>query len=97
MLAVNAERVLPFVDELEDPCHGWRREGGGSLREPADELVEEVLGADLEVEGVAAVLDEDVEQLPIPRVFRQSSNLVRSSRGSWGRTWRASIATWVSR
>lgn len=66
MLAVHAEGVLPFVDELENLGHGWRGEGGGSLGEAADEFVEEVFGADLEMEGVAAVLDEDVEQLRVP-------------------------------
>jgi hypothetical protein len=97
VLAVDTERVLPLVDELENPRHGWWREGRGSLREPADELVEEVLGADLEVEGVAAVLDEDIEQLVIARAFHQSYRLGRGKQGSWARTWRASIATWVSR
>lgn len=35
----------------------WR-----ALREATDELVEEVLCADLEVESIAAILDTDVEQ-----------------------------------
>jgi hypothetical protein len=34
-----------------------------ALGETADEFIEELLGADLEVEGVAAVLDADVEEL----------------------------------
>ena len=37
--------------------HRW------ALRETADELVQELFGADLEVERVAAVLDADVEEL----------------------------------
>jgi hypothetical protein len=36
---------------------------GRALGEAANELIEELLGADLEVEGVAAVLDADVEEL----------------------------------
>lgn len=63
MLAVNAKSVLPLVNELENLGHGRRRERRWALGEPSDELVEEVLGADLEVEGVAAILDEDVEEL----------------------------------
>jgi hypothetical protein len=35
----------------------------GAFGEAADELVEELLGADLEVERVSAVLDADVEEL----------------------------------
>ena len=34
-----------------------------ALRETADELVEELFGADLEVEWIAAVLDADIEEL----------------------------------
>lgn len=37
--------------------HWW------ALREATDELIEELLGADLEVKRVAAVLDADVEEL----------------------------------
>jgi hypothetical protein len=36
---------------------------GRALGKAADEFIEELLGADLEVEGVAAVLDADVEEL----------------------------------
>ena len=68
VLAVEAERVLPLVHELEDLGHGRGRERRRSFREPTHELVEEVLGADLEVERVPAVLDEDVEQLDGVRV-----------------------------
>jgi hypothetical protein len=37
--------------------HRW------ALRETADKLVQELFGADLEVERVAAVLDTDIEEL----------------------------------
>lgn len=37
-----------------------------SLRESSYELVEEVFGGDLEVEGVAAVFDADIEELGRP-------------------------------
>jgi len=39
------------------------RSDWGTFGESADQLVEELLGADLEVEGVAAILDADVEEL----------------------------------
>jgi len=38
---------------------------GRALGEAADELVEKLLGADLKVERVGAVLDADVEELCI--------------------------------
>ena len=53
----------PLLNRLEnamlDPCGPHRR----ALGEPTDKLIEEFLGADLQVEGVAAVLDADVEEL----------------------------------
>lgn len=36
---------------------------GRALRKPAHKLVEELLGADLEMERVAAVLDANIEEL----------------------------------
>lgn len=63
VLARDADRVLPLVHELEDLLHRGRRERRRPFGEAPDELVEELFRADLEVEGVAAVLDEDVEQL----------------------------------
>lgn len=58
-----ADGAAPLLDGLENlhlhpAVAHWR-----ALGEPADELVEELLCADLEVEGVAAVLDTDVEQV----------------------------------
>lgn len=62
-LARRADRALPLVHELENLLHRRRRVRRRPLGEPPHELVEELLGADLEVERVAAVLDEDVEEL----------------------------------
>lgn len=58
-----AYRLPPFFNQLEDAILDARRVHGRALGEAADELVEELLGADLEVERVAAVLDADVEEL----------------------------------
>lgn len=53
----------PFFDSLEDLSLHPSRADRGSLGKAADELVEEFLGADLQVKGVAAVLDADVEKV----------------------------------
>jgi hypothetical protein len=53
----------PFFYQFEDPtlyaCRMHRR----ALWKAADELIEELLGADLEMKSVPAVLDADVEEL----------------------------------
>lgn len=53
----------PFLNCLENLGLDPRGPDGRALGEPADELIEELLCADLEVEGVATVLDADVEQV----------------------------------
>jgi hypothetical protein len=53
----------PFFNQLEDAVLNARRMHRRAFGEAADELVEELLGADLEVERIAAVLDADVEEL----------------------------------
>lgn len=58
-----ADGAPPLLDGLEDLCLDTRGTDGRALGEAADQLVEELLGADLQVEGVAAVLDADVEQV----------------------------------
>jgi hypothetical protein len=63
MLTRHANRMLPLMHQFQDLLHRRRREGWRSLRETTDEFVEEFFRADLEVEGVAAVFDEDVEEL----------------------------------
>lgn len=55
--------LAPFFNQFEDAVLDARGVHGRTLGEAANELVEELLGADLEVEGVAAVLDADVEEL----------------------------------
>lgn len=58
-----AYRPSPFLNRFENlglhPC----RPDGWSLGKPPDKLVEELLGADLQVERVAAVLDANIEQV----------------------------------
>jgi hypothetical protein len=90
MLGMHTERILPLMDELEDLGHGGRRERRWSLGEPTDELVEKVFGRDLEVEGVAAVFDEDVEELA-----RGEGRVSKWEKGGREdrRTCRASMAT----
>lgn len=56
-------RAPPLLDRFEDLALHAGRPDGGSLREPSDQLIEELLGADLQVEWIAAVLDADVEQV----------------------------------
>lgn len=58
-----ADGTAPFFYGLEDLHLHPAVPDGRALREAADELVEELLGADLQLEGVAAVLDADVEQI----------------------------------
>jgi hypothetical protein len=58
-----AYRLPPFFDQLEDLVLDARRMHGRALWESADELIEKLLCADLQVEGVSAVLDANVEKL----------------------------------
>jgi hypothetical protein len=51
------------VDQLENLGHGRLGHGWRPLGKAADKLVEELLGGYLELEGIAAVFDEDVEKL----------------------------------
>lgn len=62
-LAIHANGILPRVNKFQDLCHWRRRERRGLFGKSANEFVEEVLGRDLEMEGIATVLHEDVEQL----------------------------------
>ena len=59
---LDANTFLPGVHEVEDLLHDRARERGWALGKAADELVEELLGRDLEVERVPARLDEGLEQ-----------------------------------
>ncbi len=58
-----ADGAPPFLDGLEDLHLHARGPYWRALGEAADELVEELLSADLQLEGIAAVLDADVEQV----------------------------------
>jgi hypothetical protein len=53
-------RLPPFFYQLEDLILDTGRMHRWALREPADELIEEFFGANLEVERVTAVLNADV-------------------------------------
>lgn len=57
-----ANRHAPFLNELKDLVLDAGRPNWRTLRESPHQLVEELLCADLQVEGVAAVLDADIEQ-----------------------------------
>lgn len=68
-----AYRLPPFLEQLEDPLLHATGSNGRPFGEPPDELVEKVLGADLQLERVAAVFDADVEELRvISSVFSDS-------------------------
>lgn len=56
-------RLPPLFNQLENAVLHARRVHGRAFGEAAHELVEELLGADLEVEWVTAVLDADIEEL----------------------------------
>lgn len=58
-----ADGAAPLLDGLEDLRLDTSVAEGRPLGEAADKLVEELLSADLQVEGVAAILDADVEQV----------------------------------
>ncbi len=57
-----ADGAAPLFDGLEDLRLDTGVAEGGPLGEASDELVQELLGTDLEMEGIAAVLDTDVEE-----------------------------------
>ena len=51
----------PFLYQLKDPTLHPGCVDGRTFGKAADKLVEELLCADLKVEGVSAILDTDVE------------------------------------
>lgn len=57
-----ANRHAPFLNQLKDLVLDAGRPNWRALRESPHQLVEELLCADLQVEGVAAVFDADIEQ-----------------------------------
>lgn len=58
-----ADSLSPLLDRLQDPVLHPRGSHRRPLREPSHQLIQEFLRADLKLEGVAAILDADVEEL----------------------------------
>ena len=58
-----ADRLPPLFNRLENAMLHPRRPHRWPLGKPSYQLIEKLLGADLEVEGVSAVLDTNIEQL----------------------------------
>lgn len=58
-----ANRLPPLLNRLENAMLHPRRPHRWPLGEPSYQLIQKLLGADLEVEGVSAVLDTNIEQL----------------------------------
>lgn len=61
--ACLANSFSPFFNRFKDLLLDSRGTDGGALGEAAHKLVKELLGADLEMERVAAVLHTDIEQI----------------------------------
>ena len=59
---INTDALLPGVNEVQDLLHNRSREWRRALRKASDELIEELLGRNLQVEGVAALGDKGFEQ-----------------------------------
>lgn len=78
--------LAPFFYQLENLVLDSRRMNWRAFGEAAHELIEELLGTDLEVEGVAAILDANVQEL-----WEVSCALYKA--GQRGHTLSASRAT----
>ena len=63
VLGCLADGLPPFFNQLEDLVLYASRPDLRTLWEAADQLVQKLLGTDLEMEGVAAVLGAYVEKL----------------------------------
>lgn len=59
---VLAQRFLPRMYQIENAAHDWTREGRRALRKASDKLIQELFRRDLQVERIAAVLDECRDQ-----------------------------------
>ena len=57
------DRLSPFFDRFQNAVLYPRRPHRGPLGEPPDQFIQELLRANLEMEGVAAILDTNVKQL----------------------------------
>lgn len=59
-LGIDANRILPFMNEGENLCLCRRREHRRSLGKPFDEFVEKFFRRYLKVERIADIFDEVV-------------------------------------
>jgi hypothetical protein len=75
VFGLQAERVFPLVyhlrsqliawlsAHLEDPTHHSSSDHRRALWEPPDQLIQEILGSNLQVDGVAAISNEMVQNI----------------------------------
>lgn len=61
VLGRHADGVLPLVDELEDTTHHTPDDHRRPLGEAPNELIEKLFRANLQLDRIAAVLDQVVE------------------------------------
>ena len=61
VLARDTDGELPLVDKLQNLGVDGRGKDRRAFGEPFYEFVQELFGSDLQVEWVAAVLDENIE------------------------------------
>ena len=59
-----AYRLSPLLDCLEYSVLNPGGAYGGPLRKAPDQLIEEFFGADLQMKGVPAIFDANIQQLP---------------------------------
>ena len=59
---LDTDALFPTMNEIKNLLHDRARERRRPLRKASDELIQKLLGGDLEVEGVSAGLDESLEQ-----------------------------------
>lgn len=57
------DSLPPFLDRLQNAMLNSRGAQRRPLGKPSDQLIQKLLGADLKVERVSAILDTDVEEL----------------------------------
>ena len=60
---ILTDRLPPFLNILQDLQLHARWSNRRSLRKPAHQLVEKLLGSDLKVKGVTAVLNAAIKEL----------------------------------
>lgn len=67
-----ADRLPPFFDRLQNAVLHPRRSHRGSLGEPPDQLIQELLCTNLKMEWVAAILDTNVKKLDLSAPLSRS-------------------------